>query len=607
MFCLFILQQLYRIWRGLTGQTIETLEFMNGTLDVNDRAVRENVTTSMFGIYWASRHYEYQVTQLLNLSLRGPVVRNPPFNGWPPPNLLLGYKYVANMTEQYLFDRRMFSNFTYVPEGTRRRWTVLTDCSYTVNTGAMSRMLEGGIENFEQAATQIQQAVLMDRVASSIASASIEMQGFGLNHAIALQNANRIATLTGGTVFTEAYKSKNMTQRDIAVVRHIRKMKTALMNYLVLKKIKPYLCNLPLEDENWLIQFQHQFCDLFKPNNEEIKNITLQELVIIMMCGKKARNDIRGGAMRLRSGTRLGLPWLLRPRIRGRAITRPVYRFINQLPPRTRQASGRRSRPAPQRTPPPEAEREEESSDFELDPEDLSREESPEEEDVILATVHTLIQELEHELAPNALGSDFFEFADVFYQIMEEALASETVTDTFVMQWAIYFFILEHVASTLYYYNEQLHTEIAEGGEEFFGLAFAQIILRARSVEGNVIFTRVWYSANDLALQNIIRRMTNEIAELVRHTDQAPNMDANEIDNLLEQPAFYERSGDVAGLIDQITNGVLGADSIELSFRLKFHGLVTFSRNAAIRGAVREEFENDRLRRLQERINFATR
>lgn len=577
---------------------METLQFMNSTTNTNDTFVRENITVTMFGLRWASEHYEYQATQLLDLAPNGRVVRNAPFSGLPPPNLLLGYSYIVHIMETYLFERRMYSNFSYYYQPNRRQWAVLTDCSYTINTGDMSRMLSSGAEDFSENTRAIQNAVLMDRVVSSLNASLENMQGFGLVNAVGLQSSSRRATTMGGTAFTAAYRAFSVDDRDATILQHINRLKIALLNYLILKR-NGRLNNSPL-DEGWMDTFETNYSNIEIPETADKGKISLWELIMLILGGKQ----LTGGAITLRSGTRVGLPWILRPRRNRRAVTGQVRRFIDQLPPRRRR---RRTQAAPV------PEQDDTLSDRESETDDLSRDdELPQQEEInedeeneIIQAVMQLIRALEEELSQNALGSDFFEFAQAFYEEMESAIAENRATDTYLTAWALYFFVMEHIGSTLFYLNHKLDDGVGYEGREYFGMVFIQIIMRARDSDGEELFKRVWYAAGNRAMQTLSRRITNDFIGTVRVTDEGPEMAREDLEQLMEEPAFQERSGNVEDLYTQITTGIAYAESVELSFRMKFNGLVTFSRNAAIRLSARDALEEDRLQRLQRRINFA--
>lgn len=599
-------QERLRIWRDLTGQRLETLEFMNSTVNVNDPVVRNSITTFIGGLKWASDHYEYQATQLLDLVPGGRVVRLPPFSGWPPPNLLLGYRYVAYICENYLFDRRMFSNFTYEARENRRKWNLLTDCSYTINVGAMGRMLSED-RNFGESATQIQNAVLMDRVVRSLSLTDERMQGYGLQTAVTQQNMARTATPVGGCDFTTAYRLSSSGKNDVAVLKRIWNLKRALMRYLIELR-KNNKMDLRLDDRDWILKFEEMYGQTNEPSTEEKALLTTQDLVLLCVLGKRGMS---GGAITLRSGTRVGLPMRLRPRRNFRAVTGPVYRFMDSLPPRRRRRGTQRS---------VQPENREESSDRRFETNDLSREEieendrgsdpeveeqEEEEADNIIRIISNLITMLEEELTPNAIGSNFFEFADAFMEAMERAVEEDRATETYVLHWALYFFVMEHIGSTLYYLHEQIHEGVGLGGREYFGISFAQIIMRARDETGGSVFNRVWYSGSQMPLQDLNRRITTDMVAIAATAESGPMMGPEDFDQLLQEPAFVDRSGDVGDLITQVTNGIVSADSIELSFRVKYNGFVTFARNAAIRLSAENEYEMRQERQLQRRQRFA--
>lgn len=530
------------------------------------------------------------------------MVRNYPFNGMPPPNLLLGYRYVAKIVENYLFDRRMFSNFTFTAEGVRRRWAVLTDCSYTVNVGEMSRLLSDGTDEFVQNSMNIQNAILMNRVVGSIRAANEEVRGLGLFNAIHAQGEGRTASIYKNRDFVVAYQLSKGGAKDLNIMELIWKLKNALLNYMVARRNR-IRTNIPFDDPNWLSAFVRVYSPKQTLDAEKLEKLKLMDAVNIYLCGKRL---LKGGALTLRSGTRVGLPMRLRPRRNGRAITNVVTRFIDSLPFNTRRRVRTRNSPEINQ---------EEVSDREAEEDDLSRSGEytdddggeEDEENIVLDTVHTLIQTLETELSPEARDTVFFEFLQAFYVAMQNAVSQNEATDAYILNWALYFFIMEHVASTLFYLNEKINEGIGLEGREYFGLVFAQVILRARDSDGSDVFSRVWYSASNVALQDLSRRITNDLVAVVNATELGPEMNAEEVDAFLQQPAFVDRSGDVGELLSQITQGISAADSIELSFRLKYNGLVLFARNAAVRLAAENDYEEHRLNLIQQRMNFARR
>lgn len=84
----------------------------------------------------------------------------------PPPHFLVGYQYLVRACNDYVFDSRAYSRLRYTetiqPGVHTVNWSVMTNCSYTINTGAYHRFVD--MDDFENTLTQIQQAVLAERV-----------------------------------------------------------------------------------------------------------------------------------------------------------------------------------------------------------------------------------------------------------------------------------------------------------------------------------------------------------------------------------------------------------------------------------------------------------
>ncbi|AAD45952.1 pTP [Ovine adenovirus 7] len=568
-------------WQQLTGQSQHTLRYLRLTLDLNNRSIARSRTIHERGIKWANRFFNYPVTQLLDLRPRGPVTSQPPFEGEPPPNLLIGYFYVARVLNQYLFDQRTYSNISYKlylsPISFERRmtWQILTDCSYSINTGSYMRAIQN-VENFSQTISQIQNAVLMDRILGSLQLA--DMQGFG--SAISAQNQNR-SFQQHYQPFSQAFMVLNLQERDTYLIKLICKIKKALCKFLILSNMHNSECILDLPfSEFWIELFIDEFSQLEIPEAEN--RINLKDLATVLTLGK---GGMHGGALTLRSGTRVGLPFRLRPRENYRAITEimrrsrgdVIRRFIDRLPVNRRQRVRNVEETSSSPLTVPEIE-DEGFSDREPSSSDLSREEF---NDEVIASIVDLIQNLEEELTPEARRSNFFNYGSEFFQLLIRFYNENRLTDDFIQKWLVYFFILEHVASTLYYlYLNLVQNRLAARN---IGIQFVQIILRGRNENGEDIFTRVWFNRETQAFRQLYSRITRDFLGIIEANERSYSFSTpEERDQLLQDIDFVEDSGSIEEVINQVNTDFSDLDSVEIAFRIKLSGIVGYSTNEVV-------------------------
>lgn len=576
----------------MTGQRHLTLRYLNLTVDLNQPRVREASTATERGVRWASRYFEYPVTQLLDLRPFGPVTRQAPFTGEPPPNILVGYYYVIKALNVYLFDQRTVSNISYTINhqlATNERgmvWQVLTDSSYTINTGAFSAAL-GNSDDVGETIQQIQNAVMMDRVMTSLNINPIA----GLGAVVREQEANRTATFTVRPNFSAA----RVSNRDAVLLTAICKCRKALINFLTLSRNANTTerLNLPLED-GWLQTFVERFSELAPGESGE--NM-INDFAHVMTIGKDG-GGLRGGALTLRSGTRVGLPLRLRPRENRRAVTatmrrrrgEAIRRFVDSLPVRTR-----RRRAAAARV---ESEAEEEEDDERPGPSGLqSREpaddnlpesdESPSRDEAgdfnqeVIETVAELIETLEQELRPDAEGNAFFNFGTRMYGLLLQLNNENRLTYSMMLTWLQNFFILEHVASTLYYLNERFVRD--ELSRRNVGVQFAQVVVRGRSDEGAELFTRLWFNRDRDAFRILYDRIVSDFIYVTENSDtETAFLAEEEREQLLAELRYSDNSGSVEDVIAQIRARASYTDSVEISFRIKFSGLVGYSQNPVV-------------------------
>lgn len=581
-----------------TGQTAFTINYFDPTFNLNAPRIAHTRTVHVPGIRWASRYYNYPVCQLQDLSPLNPATQNAPFFGEPPPNLLNGYFYLARVLNDYLFDQRTFSNISYRIDYSmstsrrRMRWIILTDCSYEIDVSPYMRLFDGrDPEDFGQTLTQMQNAVLMDRVYATLHLQPIT--GFGA--AVELQNQQRAAAprFLG---FGQAYRTLRVSRRDLCLLRSISNTRKALLNFILLTNrpsAAPQI-NLPCQPE-WLTRFVEIFSSRPTP---EIK--TTREVSEVASCMTLGRAGMRGGALTLRSGRRIGLPVVLRPRERGRAVTESLRRqrgetirqFIDLLPVRTRRVTPRATptASAPSESEEPVEEEEERGSDYE----ESSPSRSPPEEEPqavneeIVETLGALIQALEEELTPGARDSQFFNFGAEFFALLIRTNNNNVLSERLLRRWVLNFFIMEHLASTLYYLSARL---FEQPGRRLVHVQFAQIILRGRDEQGENLFSRVWSSANE---ENPFLRLYQRIKTdflVITETDrdlafQTPE----EREQLLADMQYVENSGNIEEILRQVQVNDLNLASVDIAVRVKASGLVAFSQNRRIQS----RFETNR-------------
>lgn len=568
----------------LTGQREETIRYMRLTVDLLNPNIQDSQTVVERGIRWANFFYDYPVTQLMNLQPGSDLILAHPFSGQPPPNLLLGYFRITSILNNYLFDQRTFSNISYhlrynhELNEKRMLWYILTDCSYTVNTGAYARAIEDS-DDFNETISNIQNAVLMDRVVSSLTIPEIR----GLGSAIAHQNTHRFSNDHSNNSFSNIFQLEGTSIRDAEILTKICQVRKALINFISLSNSESdeEKVDIPFDDD-WVSSVVNQLSCKDIPKSEY--NIPFTEIATIMAIGK---GGMKGGALTLRSGKRF--PVRLRPRIGNMAITasirrqqgRYIQRFIDRLPRRTRRV---RSAAEPQGAEEPQLETpehlEEVTSEIEEEESDesLSR---PEESDIIMATLVNLLENLEEELSDNARNSVFFNFGRQFFTLLVRLQNVDMLTERTIKVWVMYFFIMEHLASTLFYlHNNIIANRVVRSN---IGIHFTQVILRGRNDDGEQIFTRIWSERDATAFERLYTRIVTDLIGIVDTSGRDSSLAApEERDQLLEDIQFSENSGDISEIIEQIRTPSSVIDSVELAFRIKFSGLVSYSTNYLI-------------------------
>lgn len=499
---------------------------------------------------------------LMNLSPRDPATMGWPLYTFPPPHFLVGYQYVIRVCNEYIFDTRAYSRLRYTsivaPHQQLINWSMLANCTYTVNTGAYHRFID--LENFDETLTQIQQAILTDRVVADLANMA-PMHGFGLTqmenehvpveHLLQQQYRSISECQDRAWGLAERIRFSQSGKKDLTILKTIRKLKTAYFNYLMSKN-EDILLSLPC-DCDWLDAFVEKFSTV--DLEESLSRMPLQDVmkaVISALSLPACDNDLSlsGGAFELR------------PRDGGRAVTEQmrrnrgemIERFVDRLPIRRR----RRREPGPSQ----------EDTD-----------EEPTFESEIRRAVSHAINLLEQELTATARNQQFFNFAVSFYSVIQRLEAIGNINEMTLRRWVMYFFVAEHVATTLNYLNYHLRT--VSPFNRLVELNLGQLVMRARSDDGRIIYSRVWNEMGINAFSALMNRVATDLAATVERAGHA-ELDENEIEQFMTDIAHHENSGDVQEILKQLEMNDVDIDSIELSFRFRVTGPVVFTQNPEI-------------------------
>lgn len=501
---------------------------------------------------------------LMNLAPREAATLGWPLYTFPPPHFLIGYQYVVRVCNEYIFDTRAYSRIRYssilAPHQQLINWSMLTNCTYTINTGAYHRFID--LENFEETLTQIQQAILTDRVVADLANI-MPMQGFGLtqmeNETLPIEvlmqqqyrNIRDCQDRAWG--MAERVRLHQSGRKDVIILKTIRKLKTAYFNYLLSNADNSEPLSLPC-DCDWLDAFVERFAnaDLETTlSRTPLQNIMKAVISTLSLPAYSDALSMQGGAFELR------------PREGGRAVTEQmrrnrgemVERFVDRLPIRRR----RRRSPVP----------------FFNDEEE---EEVSFEEEVRRAVSH-VINLLEQELTATARNQQFFNFAVEFYRVIQRLEALGEINEMTLRRWVMYFFVAEHVATTLNYLH--YHLRNVAPFNRLVELNLGQLVMRARRDDGRIVYSRVWNEMGINAFSNIMTRVGTDLAATVERAGRF-DLDENEINQFMEDIAHHENSGDVQEILKQLEMNDVEIDSIELSFRFRLTGPVVFSQNPEI-------------------------
>ncbi|AOX15381.1 pTP [Human adenovirus D8] len=592
----------------LTGQTVPTMDYFLPLRNIWNR-VREfpRASTTAAGITWMSRYlYGYHRLMLEDLAPGAPATQRWPLYRQPPPHFLVGYQYLVRTCNDYVFDSRAFSRLRYsevVQPGLQTvNWSLMANCTYTINTGAYHRFVD--MDDFQDTLTRVQQAILAERVVADLALVQ-PLRGVGVTR---MEDSASAANDDIERLMHDYYKNLSRCQgqawgmaerlriqqagpKDLVLLAAIRRLKNAYFNYIISNRNcnsvhRAATClSLPC-DCDWLDAFLQKFSD---PVDLEVLTSPTPQLI---RCIVSALSLPNGDPPYYREMT--GGVFTLRPREQGRAVTETmrrrrgemIERFVDRLPVR------RRRRRAPPPPPPPEEIQEEVVMEQEEEeaPGDFERE--------VRATIAELIRLLEDELTVSARNAQFFNFAVDFYEAMERLEAIGNISEMPLRRWIMYFFVTEHIATTLNYLFQRLRNYAVF--TRHVELNLAQVVMRARDVDGDVVYSRVWNESGLGAFSQLMGRISNDLAATVERAGRG-DLQEEEIEQFMSEIAYQDNSGDVQEILRQAAVNDAEIDSVELSFRFKVTGPVVFTQRRQIQDVNRRVVAHASTLRAQHR------
>ncbi|AGX93334.1 pTP [turkey adenovirus 5] len=612
----------YRVFADLTGQSLVTVRFCEPVISADYVLVREEpALVHPRSVFMVSRLFDYRLMQLRDLTPHSANVAAPPYNGLPPPHLLLGYQYMHRALNDYLFDNRVFMQLGYdsPPQRPRRLfWTCLTDCSYAVNVGQYMRFLD--LDNFHGTFTQMHNAVLMDRVAADMARAHLRGRGIDVGRRgqilppLDAENHSQLSG-SGAGGLQEDVLMRTASATDAELLAAVRQLRVALCHYLFcyaydLFETESKYRFLPGSDvflePNWLTLFVEAFSDLDTlalVRNAQRGNPRDEPAETMARCFLSTLADdsvaqITGGAITLRN-RRVADRSGLRPRDRyGRAITatearrirpRAVRAFVDRLPRTTRRRRPRiPEMPEEEERLPPEAEVEREEVEESL-------------LDEVVRTAMDAVRALQEELSGPARRHDLFRFADRFYRLLLSSRDAGIMGESFLRKWVLYFFLAEHIASTLYY----LYSHFIANREfrRYVDVQTLQVLIVGWDVNAQPIFKRIWSEQSNPAtiFEVLWERVLRDFLMMVERTGQFDGMDDADQQLFLSDIQYRDRSGDIEEVLKQLNLSEELIDSIDISFRIKLKGIVAISTREEIKTNLRRVLRDrqEELRRLR--------
>lgn len=474
---------------------------------------------------------------------------------------------MLQICNEYVFDTRAYSRIRYseqVSFGSQLlNWSVMANCSYTVNTGAYHRFID--MDNFSETLTAVQQAILAERIVADLALLQ-PLRGFGrttlekdqevpMEYMLQEQAKDIGACQDSAWGMADRIRVQNAGRKDLAVLSAIRKLKTAYFNYLICSHTEPTPeeLNLPC-DCYWLDAFVEKFADS-NSASEISEAIRLQEIPaqILTKCIISALSLPNYSGVALRGGA-----FQLRPREGNRAVTESMRRargemieqFVDRLPIRRRRRRPPPAQPSAEDDPPVSF------------------------EDEVRAAVAEAIRLLEEELTVAARNQQFFSFAVNFYSVIQRLEALGDINEYTLRRWVMYFFVAEHIATTLNYLNHHLRVSTPFG--RYVMLNLAQVVMRARNEDGQVVYSRVWNENGEQAFSNIMNRISVDLAATVERAGRG-ELEEEEAEQFMAEIAYQENSGDVSEILRQVATNDADIDSMEISFRFRVTGPVVLS------------------------------
>lgn len=625
----------------LTGQSLQTMTLFRPIRNIWNRVrdwPRASVTSA--GLTWMSRYiYRYPTLMLMNLSPDSPSTQNWPLYSLPPPHFLIGYQYLVRVCNDYVFDTRSYSRIIY-KETVRiyqqtMDWSTLANCSYSINAGAYHRFID--LENFEETLSQIQQAILAERVVADLGLLQ-PMRGLGRTEMADMpperrqvpverllqeqcKNLGELHDRVWG--LAERVRIQQAGRKDLVILTTIRRLKAAYFNYLLSHLPGPPVGN-PLSlpcDCLWLEAFLERFSDPLQSRGVELcaqQAGSMQRIITHVIDALSLPQPPPPSLRQLSGGA-----FVLRPRENGRAVTEEmrrrrgevVRRFIESLPLPTR----RRRRAAPMAVSPeppvPEAEEPGPSSpplsptmpplEGEEEEEALIPEFAPPPpvpttfQEEVRAAVAEAIRLLEEELTVSARNHEFFNFAIRFYEVVNDLEAQGNINESTIRRWVIYFFVAEHIATTLNYLHH--HLRLNRVFARHVELNLAQVVMRARDEEGQVIYSRIWNENGIHAFPQLMTRIAGDLAATVERAGHGV-LDEDEMERFMDDINFQENSGDVEEILRQVALNDAAIDSLDLSFRFKLTGPVAFTQNLDIQAINRRVIAHSSRLREQFRL-----
>ncbi|AFK92848.1 pTP protein [Human adenovirus 51] len=588
--------------------TVPTMDYFLPLRNIWNR-VREfpRASTTAAGITWMSRYlYGYHRLMLEDLAPGAPATQRWPLYRQPPPHFLVGYQYLVRTCNDYVFDSRAFSRLRYsevVQPGLQTvNWSLMANCTYTINTGAYHRFVD--MDDFQDTLTRVQQAILAERVVADLALVQ-PLRGVGVTRMEDSASANddierlmhdyykNLSRCQGQAWgMAERLRIQQAGPKDLVLLATIRRLKNAYFNYIISNRNsnsvhRAATClSLPC-DCDWLDAFLERFSD---PVDLDALTSPTPQLI---RCIVSALSLPNGDPPHYREMT--GGVFTLRPRERGRAVTETmrrrrgemIERFVDRLPVR------RRRRRAPPPPPPPEEIEEEvvmEEEEEEEAPGDFERE--------VRATIAELIRLLEDELTVSARNAQFFNFAVDFYEAMERLEAIGDISEMPLRRWIMYFFVTEHIATTLNYLFQRLRNYAVF--TRHVELNLAQVVMRARDADGDVVYSRVWNESGLGAFSQLMGRISNDLAATVERAGRG-DLQEEEIEQFMSEIAYQDNSGDVQEILRQAAVNDADIDSVELSFRFKVTGPVVFTQRRQIQDVNRRVVAHASALRAQHR------